>query len=300
MSTFTMVAKTTSPGPSTSLSTATATKSVGPSSSFGAGYQFPICNIRPKCMKNGTNKPMCDHLDFKCICIASNSLVNNTQFDQQCVLDDCTGDIGKEEFIAYLIYQCRLADKTLIDIPKQWEPYLPPSYQTKDASPSPSATTTVITALPVNYAPAHSITDGAKAGIGMGALFAVIILAALGITFYRAKKKVKQVQKRNAELVDQQSAHGVSAYIRNLKGKSTASLTEGGTTVIGEPPFKVMKDLPQSPTLAKATVPWSENPGDLQRQCSKSDYGDEASITGQAPGGSGMWGEAYGGDDDGH
>lgn len=42
------------------------------------------------------HKPMCRPDDLECICRASNSLANNTEFDQRCVLDSCYGDIGHE------------------------------------------------------------------------------------------------------------------------------------------------------------------------------------------------------------
>ncbi|KAF2850320.1 hypothetical protein T440DRAFT_555226 [Plenodomus tracheiphilus IPT5] len=217
--TITSAAASTLQTPSKISSTATETSSVGPSSSYGAGFQFPICNIEPHCMRKGDNKPMCDNEDFKCICKVSNSMAKNTQFDQQCVLDECTGDISKE------------------------------------------------------------------AGISIGILAVLAILIVLGITFYRAKRKVKQVQKRNAELVDRQSAHGVSAYIRNLTGKSTASLplTEGGTTMIGGPLG-----------LGKKSVARSLGVGEgLQRRCSESEYGDEIVPVGVARG-DGVWDEGHG------
>ncbi|KAH9880968.1 hypothetical protein J1614_001461 [Plenodomus biglobosus] len=269
---------------SMSSSTVTTTRLEEPSSSSDAGFQFPICNIEPKCMRNRGNTPTCNDQDFKCICLVSNSMANNTQFDQQCVLDDCTGDIAKEEFMDYLTFQCSLANKTLTDIPKQWEPYLPSFYKTSSATPSLPTASGIVAPLPPPYSRPEPLSDGAKAGVGIGVLATLVIFVALVITFYRAKKKVKQVQKRNAELVDRQSAHGVSAYIRNLTGKSSISLpmTEGGTTMIGEP------QLVLSPVMLEPKVPWSEHPTEVQRQYSESDYGDEITPIGNARGG-GVW-----------
>jgi len=224
-------------------------------------------------MRKSDNTSKCDPQNFRCICQASHSLANNTQFDQQCVMDGCTGDLGKEEFLDYLIYQCRQVNHNLTDIPKQWEPYLPVSFPKPSATSSTASSTASSAAfLPLSHAPSRQLSDGAKAGIGIGVLAVLAILAALGVTFYRAKMKVKEVQKRNAELVDRQSAHGVSAYIRKTIGKSTASLpvTEGGTTLVGEAYSKG-----RSLSSGYPPGPWARGPGGLQRLHSESEYGDE-------------------------
>lgn len=56
------------------------------------GHQIP-----DKCMtKKSQGEPSCSTGDLDCTCKVSNSLEKNTEFDQQCVLDACYGDIGRE------------------------------------------------------------------------------------------------------------------------------------------------------------------------------------------------------------
>jgi hypothetical protein len=38
----------------------------------------------------------CNPADLDCICKADNRFEGNIEFDQQCVLDECFGDLGKE------------------------------------------------------------------------------------------------------------------------------------------------------------------------------------------------------------
>ncbi|KAH9874061.1 hypothetical protein IAQ61_004689 [Plenodomus lingam] len=191
--------------------TATLTASVRPGATYDAGFQFPVCNIGPKCMKKGPDKAKCRHQDFQCICLASNSLADNTQFDQQCVLDDCMGDIAKEEFLDYLTYQCSLGNRSLLDIPKQWQPYLPTSllpspistpFPSSPISISPSSPLPPPTPIPI---PIPHLSPGAKAGIALSILATLAGFTALGFTFLRARRKVRVVLKRNAELVDRQN-----------------------------------------------------------------------------------------------
>jgi len=202
-------------------------------------------------------------------------------WQRRLVIADCSASISTRlrnnnlgaEFLDYLIYQCRQVNHNLTDIPKQWEPYLPVSFPKPSATSSTASSTASSAAfLPLSHAPSRQLSDGAKAGIGIGVLAVLAILAALGVTFYRAKMKVKEVQKRNAELVDRQSAHGVSAYIRKTIGKSTASLpvTEGGTTLVGEAYSKG-----RSLSSGYPPGPWARGPGGLQRLHSESEYGDE-------------------------
>lgn len=118
-------------------------------------------------------------------------------------------------------------------------------------------------------------------------LVALVILAALGITFYRAKKKVKEVQKRNAELVDRQSAHGVSAYIRKTTGKSTISLpaTEGGAAVIGG-----SSPVHGGPPRQYPPVSWTEGPESVRGRYSRSEFEDEVGTVSERRKGD-VWGE---------
>lgn len=56
-----------------------------------------MLQISKQCLKRQEDDSSpCPADDFDCICKASNSLANNSQFNQQCVFDECKLDTGRE------------------------------------------------------------------------------------------------------------------------------------------------------------------------------------------------------------
>ncbi|CAO2652279.1 Nn.00g005620.m01.CDS01 [Neocucurbitaria sp. VM-36] len=203
-----------------------------------ADNQIPICGISHKCLtKPKDHSPSCVTDDLECICKASNSLAHNTQFNQQCVFNECYGDIGLR---GPLIHHCTKVDRELIDIPDRWKVYLPDSQSLTTTSPltpttlATTATNTTSTtptinlpaSLPSNNTPQIHLPSGAIAGIAIGASLIIAVLAAMGTVYWKARKKARKLTRENAILVDRTSAHGASARIEKV--------LEGGEGGVGE------------------------------------------------------------------
>lgn len=151
-----------------------------------------------------------------------------------------------------LLYRCQKVNTPLVDIPRQWEAYIPDA--AKPQSP-PINTTSPLPLQSSTVQPFH-LSDGAIAGLSVGVVVALTLFLALSLKFWRTKKKAADLTKKNAILIDERSEHGVASYIRGLWDKSTVSLnaTDNNTTLVG------------SPVLV---------PPQLQRQYSESVYEDE-------------------------
>ncbi|KAH6882032.1 hypothetical protein BKA58DRAFT_372599 [Alternaria rosae] len=193
------------------------TVTVMPTPTGPADGQIPICGILQKCM---TTKPqgeaLCVMGDLDCICKASNSLEHNTEFNQQCVLDACYGDIGREEFLDSLFYHCKKVDKELIDIPKRWEPYLPVTF--------PSATPDSTTSGPKNPAPAPAdvkLNVQSIVGIVIGVLLVLGIVFGLLWLWWKKKREAKKLRVENAQMLDAIHPDGFSNRINTLRGHSS-------------------------------------------------------------------------------
>ncbi|KAF1836503.1 hypothetical protein BDW02DRAFT_646054 [Decorospora gaudefroyi] len=197
------------------------------------------------------DEPTCDAENLECICKASNSLANNTEFDQQCVLDHCFGDIGREEFLDSIIYHCDKVQNPLIDIPKRWEPYLPARY----TLPNPLATTAATPSPPDKPSSSSSSKFGTGAIIGTALASALVLAILLGLAklYHDTKKKAHRLKVENAELHDVTNPDGASRRITALmSGASTPSYDSpaddgfartgdrggydgGDTTIVGSP-----------------------------------------------------------------
>ncbi|KAF1840334.1 uncharacterized protein K460DRAFT_421306 [Cucurbitaria berberidis CBS 394.84] len=211
-------------------------------STNAADIQLPICGVSRKCLKKQKDhSPSCGPDDLPCICKSSNSLAKNTQFDQQCVFDECHGDIGLREFLQSLVYNCKKVDRELIDIPDRWKIYIPESATTSSTLSTATVTappTTSPSGLPAStfaHTQPFHIADGAIAGIAVGVLLTVGILVAMAMVYWKARKKTKELTRKNAILVDRTSEHGASARIdKVMSGRSMTSLTttaDGATLV---------------------------------------------------------------------
>ncbi|CAN9226853.1 unnamed protein product [Alternaria alternata] len=208
---------------STTQSTKTTTNTISsamPTPTGPADGQIPICGISDKCMtKKPQGEPSCNTGDLDCICKVSNSLEKNTEFDQQCVLDACYGDIGREEFLDSLFYHCKKVNKELIDIPKRWEPYLPATF--------PSATPASVPPVDSNGSVSESarqpfkLTGGAIGGIVTAAVVVLIIVAGLIKLWWDSRKKANTLKKDNAKLQDATNPEGMSMRINTLISDSS-------------------------------------------------------------------------------
>ncbi|KAI4705528.1 hypothetical protein J4E81_000411 [Alternaria sp. BMP 2799] len=237
-----------------------------------ADGQIPICGIPQKCM---TTKPQGEALclmgDLDCICKASNSLEHNTEFNQQCVLDACYGDIGREEFLDSLYYHCKKVDKELIDIPKRWEPYLPVTFPTTtpDSSPDDSKNST--------SAPAGvKLNPQSIVGIVIGVLLVLCMVFGLLWLWWKKKREAKKLRVENAQMLDAMNPDGFSNRIHTLRGDSSirdfsdlqgtgsagsdAAASRHGTastyndaTLVGSPRSTTV--FPLSPTTPKSPIP---------------------------------------------
>jgi hypothetical protein len=118
------------------------------------------------------------------------------------------------ESFAYACYQDSLL---LADINDQWRPYIPSWYPMKaSSSPNstaggPSSTATIITG-----APTTSLSEGAIAGIAVGGLAAVILMAICGFCFWRSNKKLKRKSREVAHMADALQQGGVAQRIDEL------------------------------------------------------------------------------------
>ncbi|KAI1675925.1 hypothetical protein L13192_02672 [Pyrenophora tritici-repentis] len=244
---------TTTATPTTRLVTRTTTvAAVSTISKTPADIQIPICGIPLKCTKPHA---ACNPSDLSCICHASNSLAQNTQFDQLCVLDACYGDLGREEFLESLMYNCGKVGLALTDVPKRWEVYLPSTYpSTSSVSPtssssatssSPSLSTSSPTAslspslpftTPLQTPRPYSLSTPAIAGTATAATFTLILLALLALLYYRSKKKAKKLRVENAVLVDATHPEGVGGRIEVLmdRRRGDDGFEEEGT-LVGSP-----------------------------------------------------------------
>jgi hypothetical protein len=118
------------------------------------------------------------------------------------------------------VYACYEANKTLADINDQWRPYIPTWYpiSTKTPSGNPSPTTSAsTTATIITGAPTTTLSEGAIAGIAVGAIGAVIIMAICGFFFWRAKKKLKRKSREVAQMADALQHDGVQRRIDELR-----------------------------------------------------------------------------------
>jgi hypothetical protein len=117
-------------------------------------------------------------------------------------------------------YACYEVNKTLVDINDQWRPYIPTWYpistKTPNSNPSPT-TSTSTTATIIAGAPTTTLSEGAIAGIAVGALGAVIIMAICGFFFWRAKKKLKRKSREVAQMADALQQDGVQRRIDELR-----------------------------------------------------------------------------------
>ncbi|RAR03521.1 hypothetical protein DDE83_008189 [Stemphylium lycopersici] len=201
--------------------------------------------ITPICMtKKPQGEPSCRPQDLDCICKASASLENNTEFDQQCVLEHCFGDIGREEFLDNLVYHCEKVDKQLTDIPKRWEPYLPPRFPTEsDAPTSPSAE-------PATSTPTNTLSTGAIAGTVVAAVIVLIILIGLVKLYWDTKKKAKKLRVANAQLQDATNPDGASRRI--------TALLSGASSRRSTPTPPLRAAAPQSPFNGASAYTYNE------------------------------------------
>ncbi|KAI4961287.1 hypothetical protein J4E86_000314 [Alternaria arbusti] len=208
--------------------------------------------------------------DLDCICKASNSLEHNTEFNQQCVLDACYGDIGREEFLDSLFYHCKKVDKELVDIPKRWEPYLPVTFP---SAPDSTASD------PKNAAPAPpgvKLNVQSIVGIVIGALLVLGIVFVLLWLWWKKKREAKKLRVENAQMLDAMNPDGFSNRIITLRGHSSiqdfadlrgtgsagsdAAASRHGTastyndaTLVGSP--RSTTAFPLSPTTPKSPIP---------------------------------------------
>ncbi|KAG9193540.1 hypothetical protein G6011_03575 [Alternaria panax] len=203
--------------------TANASSSAMPTPTGPADGQIPICGISEKCMtKKPQGEPSCSTGDLDCICKASNSLEKNTEFDQQCVLDACYGDIGKEEFLESLVYHCKKVNKQLTGIPQRWEPYLPATFPT--ATPDAAPPVNSKGPVPVPAAPAHApfrLSGGAIAGIVTAAILVLVLVLGLLKLWWDSRKKANTLKKDNAKLQDATNPEGMSMRINTLISDSS-------------------------------------------------------------------------------
>ena len=233
---------------------------------------------------------LCVMGDLDCICKVSNSLEHNTEFNQQCVLDACYGDIGREgkscyvkykptsfttnlatEFLDSLFYHCKKVDKELIDIPKRWEPYLPVTFPsaTPDSSPNDSKNPT--------SAPAGvKLNPQSIVGIVIGVLLVLGMVFALLWLWWKKKREAKKLRVENAQMLDAMNPDGFSNRIHTLRGHSSirdfsdlqgtgsagsdAAASRHGTastyndaTLVGSP--RSTTAFPLSPTTPKSPIP---------------------------------------------
>jgi hypothetical protein len=99
----------------------------------------------------------------------------------------------------------------------QWRPYVPSWYplSSSSATPSspagPSATATIITG-----APTPTLSEGAIAGIAVGGLAVVILMAICGFCFWRSNKKLKRKSREVAHMADALQQGGVAQRIDEL------------------------------------------------------------------------------------
>lgn len=197
----------------------------GETTSSLADIQIPICGITPQCMtEKPKGEPSCTPSDLDCICKTSHSLEKNTEFNQQCVLDTCYGDIGREEFLDNLIYHCKKVGYTLTDIPKRWEPYLPSSFPTT-TSPGAPVLTSPSPPSPSPAASKNSFGPSAIAGTVVAATAVLTILLCLAKLYWNTRKKASRLRVENAQLHDATNPEGVSRRITALmSGTYTPSI----------------------------------------------------------------------------
>ncbi|KAL1799358.1 hypothetical protein ACET3X_003395 [Alternaria dauci] len=224
-STSTQVTSATSSSVSSDIPATQSTKTIPNDSSSSmptptgpADRQIPICGISDKCMTNKPQgEPSCNTSDLDCICKVSNSLEKNTEFDQQCVLDDCYGDIGREEFLDSLFYHCKKVNKELVDIPKRWEPYLPANFP----SATPAADPSVDSNGGVENAHGHfKLSGGAIGGIVAAAIVVLLVVLGLMKLWWDSRKKANTLKKDNAMLQDATNPEGISMRINTLMSDS--------------------------------------------------------------------------------
>ncbi|KAF1939833.1 hypothetical protein EJ02DRAFT_244168 [Clathrospora elynae] len=217
MSSVTSGPQTNSLSQTTTMNTSTSSAPAPTIISLGDG-QIPICGISQACMKQkDDHSPICTPDDLECICKASNSFTNNTEFDEGCVYDECYGDIGKEEFLDSLIYHCHKVNKDLVDIPRRWEPYLPASGASSSAPLNGPSSSTAVPAV----APAPSqLPDSAIAGIAVAAFLAISILFGLAKLYWDTRKKANELKVANAQLQEAPTkrARGNDGAGKHLKG----------------------------------------------------------------------------------
>jgi hypothetical protein len=150
--------------------------------------------------------------------------------------------ILKTEWMDVFAYACYEANKTLVDINDQWRPYIPTWYPmptgttTGSSSPTVGASTaaTVITGLPTTF-----LSEGSIAGITVGAIGAVTIMAICGFFFWRNKKKLKRKSREVAQMADALQQDGVQRRIDELRYHSSShdSLTAVPKSPVNPDPY---------------------------------------------------------------
>jgi hypothetical protein len=130
-------------------------------------------------------------------------------------------------------YACYKTNKTFADINDQWRPYIPTWYPIPTNTPTGSSSPTnraSTTATVLTSAPTATLSEGAIAGIAVGSLGALIIMAVCGFFLWRAKKKLERKSREVAQMADALQQDGVQRRIDELRygSESHDSLSTAG------------------------------------------------------------------------
>jgi hypothetical protein len=114
-------------------------------------------------------------------------------------------------------YACYKDNNLLIDMNDQWRPYVPnwypmsSSFVTPTGTAAPSAAATIITGTPK-----PALSEGAIAGIVVGSLAAVTLMAICGVCLWSSNKKLKRKSREVAHMADALQQGGVAQRIDEL------------------------------------------------------------------------------------
>jgi hypothetical protein len=99
----------------------------------------------------------------------------------------------------------------------QWRPYIPSWYPLSSSSATPNSTAgPSATATIIAGAPTPALSEGAIAGIAVGGLAVVVLMAICGFCFWRSNKKLKRKSREVAHMADALQQGGVAQRIDEL------------------------------------------------------------------------------------
>ncbi|KAF2124143.1 hypothetical protein P153DRAFT_390693 [Dothidotthia symphoricarpi CBS 119687] len=215
-----------------------------------------ICVIRENCLLGAPIHP-CKPEDLECICEHDHSLEKNSLFDAHCLFEACHDEVDRGVFLRDLTIACERSGRQLVDIPEEWQPYLPFPAMTRSGSAvqAPTSATaalgvtsvalslsTTTTSSPTSVpgpsssasqppSPTQTVTTMTAKGLSSGGIAAICVVTVVLVSvlliltylYWKSRRVAKAKLAENARLRDHCSTEGFSQRIREILGEDEAT-----------------------------------------------------------------------------